>query len=446
MKAVILAAGIGSRLGNLFPNTPKCLITLGEKTILEQNLETLKEIGIKEEDITIVVGGKGDVWNSVNQEKIKKMHKNVIINNENIEKNQAYSFWLGAKDINDNLVCIDGDTLFDKIVLKKLIEYEYPSCFITKKGSPAEIFRRVVIDNDRVLGIGKELQSERRYMPILKFGTDFLFALKKELNSKPEIYFNNSIEIAISKICSVYPIYNLNLENIGAEIDNLVVNINTPEEYYSAERNLRLRGKKNFVALMFGYTAVGKSTTAKKIASIQETLIYHSSVTRKNLGLTPKTVEEADKVFDFTNNLREDMDTQVYTKLAESAEAALGDGKNVILDAGYFFNWQRELVYNKVLKFNPEVFLIKVTCSDEEEIKRRLDERAKKFGTDPTAETPSWNTYLATKKITEPVELDSYKKLNVIEYDTLFNKIRIINSNWGIHTQNIISTLEKNIP
>lgn len=197
----------------------------------------------------------------------------------------------------------------------------------------------------------------------------------------------------------------------------------------------------NFIALMFGYTAVGKSTAAKKIASIPNTLIYHSAVVRKELDLTPKTISEADKIFDYHNNLREGMDRKVYGKLAENAETALRSGKNVILDAGYFFNWQRELVYNKVAKFNSEIFIVKVTCSDEDEIKRRLEERAKKFNIDIIAETPSWNTYLATKKITEPLELDSCKKRNIIEYDTLTNKASIVKDNKSTYALDIIFKL-----
>jgi len=49
MKAVILAAGVGSRLGELAKNTPKCLIKIGEKTILERNIDILVNNGIKKE-------------------------------------------------------------------------------------------------------------------------------------------------------------------------------------------------------------------------------------------------------------------------------------------------------------------------------------------------------------------------------------------------------------
>ncbi len=48
MKAMILAAGVGSRLGELTKETPKCLVTVGDKTVLERVIESLKAAGVTE--------------------------------------------------------------------------------------------------------------------------------------------------------------------------------------------------------------------------------------------------------------------------------------------------------------------------------------------------------------------------------------------------------------
>ena len=183
---------------------------------------------------------------------------------------------------------------------------------------------------------------------------------------------------------------------------------------------------KQFVALMFGYTAVGKSTTAKNIAKLPNTEIFHSAVVRKELDLTPKTPAEADKFFDWRNNQRQEVDKKVYTALAEKAADALKRGKNVVLDAGYFFNWQRKLVYDKTKEFDPEIFIVKVTCHDEDEIKKRMVEREKKFADSPLNETPSWESYVSSKLVTESIDKDivEYGVLNVFEYDTLTKELR----------------------
>ena len=61
MKALILAAGRGSRMNELTEDRPKCLIELNGKPLLEWQIEALNEAGIT--DIGIVVGYKGDLIN-----------------------------------------------------------------------------------------------------------------------------------------------------------------------------------------------------------------------------------------------------------------------------------------------------------------------------------------------------------------------------------------------
>ena len=58
MKAIILAAGKGKRLQPYTKNIPKCLLTLGEETILEHQINHLKSSEIQE--INVVVGFGSD--------------------------------------------------------------------------------------------------------------------------------------------------------------------------------------------------------------------------------------------------------------------------------------------------------------------------------------------------------------------------------------------------
>ena len=62
--AVILAAGRGSRMNHLTESRPKCLLQVGGQTILEYQIELLREAGIR--DICVVVGyGKEAVFDVV---------------------------------------------------------------------------------------------------------------------------------------------------------------------------------------------------------------------------------------------------------------------------------------------------------------------------------------------------------------------------------------------
>ena len=58
MNAIILAAGLGSRLASLTGDRPKCLLTLHGRTILEWQFTLLEGCGV--EDITVVVGYRAE--------------------------------------------------------------------------------------------------------------------------------------------------------------------------------------------------------------------------------------------------------------------------------------------------------------------------------------------------------------------------------------------------
>lgn len=61
MKAIILAAGRGSRLGERTKDRPKCMCTLCGRTLLDRCLDTLEKAGISRPDIGIVTGYRGEM-------------------------------------------------------------------------------------------------------------------------------------------------------------------------------------------------------------------------------------------------------------------------------------------------------------------------------------------------------------------------------------------------
>lgn len=233
MIVVILAAGIGSRLGEIGKNIPKCLLKIGSKTLLERQIDILKSCGLKEEDIIVVIGGKGEVWNEKNQEKVKKIHKNVIVNDRNVDRNQSYSLFLVLQKIQDTLLCMDGDTIFKKEIIEKVLSSKHPSVLLTRDGAPEEKRLRVLINNDRVLEIGKEVESERIYSPILKLSSTMAQALKQELEKGT--YFDFTINVALNVVCKSHDLYNISLNNKDWPSGLPTLNINTPEEYKKAQ-------------------------------------------------------------------------------------------------------------------------------------------------------------------------------------------------------------------
>jgi len=63
MKAIVLAAGLGKRLAAITTQTPKVLVKIGDKTLIEHNVDKLRKIGINE--IALVIGYKGEMVKEV---------------------------------------------------------------------------------------------------------------------------------------------------------------------------------------------------------------------------------------------------------------------------------------------------------------------------------------------------------------------------------------------
>ncbi len=439
MKVIILAAGMGTRLEELTKNNPKCLVQINNQSILENQIEILKKNGL--ENIMVVIGNEGDCWTEENQKKIKEINKEVIINKKNKTTNNSYSLMLALNEMEEeDLLIIDGDLAFSEKLLRTIISVDR-DLILTKKSEDRDNPNNKVIteENGKVLEINRKIQninSEKSvfvYGGVLKVKKEKFFLIK-ELANKEE-YSKIDLGPVINELCKKTEVYNLPEEEW--------VNVNTKGDLKEAEKLF----KKNFLVMMFGYTGTGKSTIAKRIYKIPNTNIFHSAVIRSDLNLSPKTKEEADKFFDYKNNLRKTTDEKVYKELSEYAKKSLENKKNVILDAGFFFEWQRDLIYTAINNLHPEIFIVKVMCDDEEEIKRRLNFRAEKFSESPLNETPSWNAYLSTKLITESLENDikKGKEVNIIEYDTLKDELKLIKGNENSENRKKIIEAIKNL-
>jgi len=121
MKAIILAAGMGTRLRPLTDLTPKCLVPVGGKPILEYQLEGLAEAGLQE--CVLLVGYRGSQITN----RIGHNHLGVAIsyveNARYQETNNLYSLWLARDYLDDDIVLIEADLLFEANLIRQLIQH-----------------------------------------------------------------------------------------------------------------------------------------------------------------------------------------------------------------------------------------------------------------------------------------------------------------------------------
>lgn len=120
MQGLMLAAGMGKRLGKYTKNNTKCMVKVGNKSLIERACEALKQAGIHK--LIMVVGYKSENLKKYINESIKDMEI-IFVDNPDYEKsNNIYSLYL-AKDYlaQDDTVLLESDLIYDYNLLKDVV-------------------------------------------------------------------------------------------------------------------------------------------------------------------------------------------------------------------------------------------------------------------------------------------------------------------------------------
>ncbi len=120
MQAVILAAGIGRRLGDITRNKPKCMVSINGRTIIENALEALKKAGI--ERVILVTGHAHEKLESFVREMFPELNFEFVYNKEYASTNNIYSLYL-ARDflLEEDSILLESDVFFERSILTKLL-------------------------------------------------------------------------------------------------------------------------------------------------------------------------------------------------------------------------------------------------------------------------------------------------------------------------------------
>lgn len=200
MQAIIMAAGKGSRLGNITQDKPKSFVEINGIKLLEYNIAMLHEYGIK--DIVVVTGYK--------TEKIEQLCKNYegircVFNPFYESVNVLGSFYIGQSYINDDFIYMHADTLCSPVILKKLLNKKADMVLpIDFKICDEEAMKVRVVD-DIVIDISKKIEysiSDGEFIGIAKISKNVLSDVKNATkilmqNKKFDSYFEATIKYMI---------------------------------------------------------------------------------------------------------------------------------------------------------------------------------------------------------------------------------------------------------
>ncbi len=189
MKAVILAAGIASRLRPLTDNTPKCLLKINGKTLLQRTIDNFVENGITE--LLIVTGYLQQMIIDFVTKNYPQISIKFIENRDYSTTNNIYSLFLAEDFVcGEDFILSDSDILFSKDIIFALLADKSSNVLAMNRHELGEEEIKIISDENRnVLEISKICSIEKAIgesVGLEKMSAEYSVALFKELHQMIE--------------------------------------------------------------------------------------------------------------------------------------------------------------------------------------------------------------------------------------------------------------------
>jgi len=243
-KALIIAAGLGSRLKKHTENLPKCMLDFGGKTLLQRQLDSYKKNGIK--DISLIRGYKKE---KINYKGIKYF-ENTDYKNNNI----LNSIFYAEKVINGNIIISYSDILFDSSVVERtldtdhdisvVVDIDWRGYYVGRKDHPISEAENVIFNsNNEVEKIGKintgneEVHGE--FIGMIKLSNRGTEIFKEHFHRLKKIYWNKPFQRAKTFQKAYLTDFIQELVDIGIKVHCVIIEsgwkeIDTVEDYKKA--------------------------------------------------------------------------------------------------------------------------------------------------------------------------------------------------------------------
>ncbi len=204
MIGVILAAGMAKRLRPLTDKMPKCLLKVGNRTLLERTIDAMAATGITE--FVIVTGYKGEMirdflGNPMGNPKISYIHNADYEHNNNI-----YSLWLAGQAVRGQaFLLMDSDILCDPKAVAAVAQQQEPALALNRHELGEEEMKVVVDGEGRITEISKTCRVEDAVgesVGIEKMTAAYSEALFRELDQmiEKELLINIFYERAFERL------------------------------------------------------------------------------------------------------------------------------------------------------------------------------------------------------------------------------------------------------
>src|SRR4051812_42103780 len=160
MKAIILSAGQGSRLGHLVDDRPKCLIEFNGRSLLDRQLDTLEANGV--EEAVVVTGFHDELVGQAIARRSGGPTVRTIFNPFYKVADNTGSLYMAREELSGDCLVWNGDTLVSAPLMKRVVENDRTGICVTidRKDSYDDDDMKVVASEDgRLRAIGKRIRD-----------------------------------------------------------------------------------------------------------------------------------------------------------------------------------------------------------------------------------------------------------------------------------------------
>jgi L-glutamine-phosphate cytidylyltransferase len=161
MKAIILSAGQGSRLGHMVDDRPKCLVDFGGRSLLDRQLDTLAANGV--EEAVVVTGFHDELVEAAIAKRSGGPEVRTVFNPFYKVADNTGSLFMAREELAGDCLVWNGDTLVSRELMRRVLANDRPGICVTidRKDAYDEDDMKVVEEEGRLKAIGKRLPLDR---------------------------------------------------------------------------------------------------------------------------------------------------------------------------------------------------------------------------------------------------------------------------------------------
>ncbi len=179
MKALILAAGRGTRISRYLKGQPKCTVEIGERRLIQYTVELLRNRGIKE--IAVVLGYEQEVIRAVLKEYDICYYYNPFFD----ITNSIVSIWFAKEFLSDeDILIMNGDVFMEPSLLDMILNSSKNPVLFSDEMRKEEADYKFYYENGVLKKYGKNLSIEEttgEYIGIARLKKSFVHVFRERL-------------------------------------------------------------------------------------------------------------------------------------------------------------------------------------------------------------------------------------------------------------------------